>query len=160
MQRDQAGTSNINDCKPPRQSESVDRHAPQFAILHRSHVRPLLGTLSDLFRRLSPRFVKQIPFRSSLQHQLLSRISQIWLSVDSKSTIGSATRHRIQSYQSNFLADQSSHTCVCKLGSPVISSNFLCCPVSISSQCDPVRNCTRMRLKCRWWRHLIRGSQL
>ncbi len=51
-----------------------------------SHVRPLLGTLSDLFRMLSPSSVKQIPVRSSLQLQLLSRISQIWLPVDSKST--------------------------------------------------------------------------
>ncbi len=46
----------------------------------------LLGTLSDLFRMLSPSSVKQIPVRSSLQLQLLSRISQIWLPVDSKST--------------------------------------------------------------------------
>ena len=35
---------------------------------------------------LSPSSVKQIPVRSSLQHQLFSRISQIWLPVDSKST--------------------------------------------------------------------------
>ncbi len=62
----------------------------QFSIhctpaIQRSHVRPLLGTLSDLFRMLSPSSVKQIPVRSSLQLQLLSRISQIWLPVDSKS---------------------------------------------------------------------------
>ncbi len=34
---------------------------------------------------LSPSSVKQIPVRSSLQLQLLSRMSQIWLPVDSKS---------------------------------------------------------------------------
>ncbi len=35
---------------------------------------------------LSPSSVKQIPVESSLQLQLLSRIGQIWLPVDSKST--------------------------------------------------------------------------
>ncbi len=65
----------------------VYRERPeQCKQIHRSHVRPLLGTLSDLFRMLSPSSVKQIPVRSSLQLQLLSRISQIWLPVDSKST--------------------------------------------------------------------------
>ncbi len=59
---------------------------PFGCIIGNSHVRPLLGTLSDLFRMLSPSSVKQIPVRSSLQLQLLSRISQIWLPVDSKST--------------------------------------------------------------------------
>ncbi len=61
-------------------------------VLHRcvleadTHCRPQLGTLSDLFRMLSPSSVKQIPVRYSLQLQLLSRISQIWLPADSKST--------------------------------------------------------------------------
>ncbi len=54
--------------------------------MHRSHVRPLLGTLSDFFQMLSPSSAKQIPVRSSLQLQLSSRMSHIWLPVDSKST--------------------------------------------------------------------------
>ncbi len=41
---------------------------------------------SELSRMLSPSSVKQIPVRSSLQQQPLSRIGQIWLPVDSKST--------------------------------------------------------------------------
>ncbi len=39
-----------------------------------------------LFSMLSPSSVKQILVRSSLQLELLSRISHIWLPVDSKST--------------------------------------------------------------------------
>ncbi len=46
----------------------------------------MLGTLANLFRMLSPSSVKQIPDRSSLQLQLLRRMSQIWLPVDNKST--------------------------------------------------------------------------
>ncbi len=41
---------------------------------------------------LSPSSVKQIPVRSSLQLQLLSRVSQIRLPVDSKSTDMAAAR--------------------------------------------------------------------
>ncbi len=50
-----------------------------------SHVQPLLGTLSDSFRMLSPNSVKHKNLvRSSLQLQLPSRTGQVWLPVDPK----------------------------------------------------------------------------
>ena len=51
-------------------------------------------TLSDLFRMLSPSSVKQILVRSGLQLQLISRTSQTWLPVDSKSTDEAGAAHR------------------------------------------------------------------
>ncbi len=57
----------------------------RFRYQHmQSSIRPLLGTILDLLRILSPSSVKQIPVRSSLQ--LFSRISQIWLPVYSRIT--------------------------------------------------------------------------
>ncbi len=51
-------------------------------VLHKAHVRPLLGILLDVFRMYSPYPVQQILVRSSPQH--LSCMNQTWLPVDSK----------------------------------------------------------------------------
>ncbi len=65
------------------------RWLPLDHRLHKSHIAPLLGTLSDLLQMLSPNFVKQILVRSSLQLE-----SHSWLPVESmlhkKNTPGAA----------------------------------------------------------------------